>query len=615
MKIVNVEEMRRIEQATDAGGHSYAAMMDMAGRAVADSSAILMLGAPPKTVLVLAGPGNNGGDGLVAARYLLDLGHEVTIYLWRRDVKGDENFRLLKRRRRRGLAILWADNDSDFKNLRAELQRTDLVIDALLGTGAARPIEGKLVELLAVAKAEVTARRNPPPLSEPEAGLLTMPRFPLVEAYTLGAPPPQLPSEEEGEEFDEDEEFDEYDDLDEGEEDEDEAAIGSDYEEEEEFDEEEELEALGPAWPLPRVVAVDCPSGLNCDTGALDPAALAADLTVTFAYPKWGHLQYPGAGACGVLAVVDIGCPPELAVEVQTELVGPRDIRRWLPPRPPDAHKGTFGKVMIVAGSLNYTGAAYLSGVAATRAGAGLVTLAIPAPLHTALASALPETTWLLLPGPTGTHSAGGVAPLLAALDGYSALLVGPGLTANVEAKGFVERLFGPEGLSKETWRGRVVADADALNILAMLPDWPARLPPETILTPHPGEMARLAGTTAAEVNAQRIGLARNWAATWGHIVLLKGAHTVVAAADGRAAVLPFALPTLATAGSGDVLAGAIVAFLGQGVPSFEAAVCGAYLHGHVGLVAGRVTGHVGVVAGDLVARLPEALRQLYLGS
>lgn len=612
MKIVNVEEMRRIEQATDAGGHSYAAMMDLAGRGVADSSAVLMLGTPPKKALVLVGPGNNGGDGLVAARHLLELGHEVTIYIWRRDVKGDENFRLLKRRRRRGLAILWADNDPEFTNLRAELQRTDLVIDALLGTGATRPIEGKLADLLAVARVEITARRNPPPLPEPEPGLLTMPRFPLVEAYNLGAPPPSFPSEEE--ESDEDEEFDEFEYMDEGEEKEGEEAAGPDYEEEE-FDEAEETELLRAMWPLPRVVAVDCPSGLNCDTGALDPATLAADMTVTFAYPKWGHLQFPGAGACGLLAVVDIGCPAGLADEVQTELVGPREVRRWLPPRPPDAHKGTFGKAMIVAGSLNYTGAAYLSGAAATRAGAGLVTLAIPAPLHTALASALPETTWLLLPGPNGTHSAAGVAPLLAALESYNVLLVGPGLTTSAEAREFIEGFFGPEGLSRETWRGRVIADADALNILAQLPDWPARLPPETILTPHPGEMARLTGLTAAEVNAGRIGLARHWATTWGHIVVLKGAHTVIAAPDGRAAVLPFALPTLATAGSGDVLAGAIAAFRAQGLSSFEAAVCGAYLHGHAGLVAGRVTGHVGVVAGDLVARLPEALRQLYLGS
>ncbi len=163
---------------------------------------------------------------------------------------------------------------------------------------------------------------------------------------------------------------------------------------------------------------MDCPSGLNCDTGALDPATLLTNLTITFGLPKWGQLQYPGAGACGLLAVADIGVPPDLAENITTELVGPDEVRGWLPPRPPDAHKGTFGKAMIVAGSVNYTGAAYLSAAAAIRVGVGLVTLAIPAPLHPILAAGLPESTWLPLPGPAGTHTAAGVPALLAGSDG-----------------------------------------------------------------------------------------------------------------------------------------------------------------------------------------------------
>jgi NAD(P)H-hydrate epimerase len=269
---------------------------------------------------------------------------------------------------------------------------------------------------------------------------------------------------------------------------------------------------------------------------------------------------------------------------------------------------------MIAGGSLNYTGAAYLSAAAALRAGAGLVTLAIPATLHTALAAALPETTWLLLPGPEGTHSAGGVSKLLAGLADYQAFLVGPGLTTSDDAQAFIVALFGREGLPQQSWAGRAVVDADALNILATLPDWPGRLPPGSILTPHPGEMGRLLGTSAAEVNAARIATARRGAAEWGHVVLLKGAHTVIAAPDGRTAVLPFALPTLATAGSGDVLAGAIVAMLARGLPAYEAAVCGAYLHGHAGLLIARVTGMGGTLAGDIMGRFGEALRQLQLG-
>jgi hydroxyethylthiazole kinase-like uncharacterized protein yjeF len=627
MKLVNIEEMRRIEQATDAAGQSYAAMMDMAGRAVSQMATALMVREPGMNVLVLVGPGNNGGDGLVAARYLLEYGHFITVYVWKRDTKGDQNFRELKRRRR-GITILWADNDPDWAKLRAEVDKTDLVIDALLGTGAARPIEGKLAELLTVVREEIQARRTPQP-EEPLPPGLRPPSFPLMEAFSLGMETnrPERPAD-----FGDDFEDDFEDDFDEEDEDADDAAGSGfagfptaedeladedeewDEEDEEEWDDEDREEELLPPWPQPPILAVDCPSGLNCDTGALDPAALYAQLTVTFAYPKWGQMQYPGAGACGLLAVADIGALPELADDVQVESVGPDYVRRWLPARPADAHKGTFGKAMIAGGALNYTGAAYLSGAAALRGGAGLVTLAIPAPLHTALAAALPETTWLLLPGPEGVHSAAGAPKLLAGLTGYQALLVGPGLTTSDDARAFIEALFSAGGLPKETWAGRTVVDADALNILATLPDWPGRLPPGSILTPHPGEMARLLAATADAVNAARIATARAAAAAWGHVVLLKGAHTVIAAPDGRTAVLPFALPTLATAGSGDVLAGAIVAMLARGLPAYEAAICGAYLHGHAGLLLARVTGMGGVIAGDILARFGEALRQMQLG-
>ena len=189
---------------------------------------------------------------------------------------------------------------------------------------------------------------------------------------------------------------------------------------------------------------------------------------------------------------------------------------------------------------------------------------------------------------------------------------MGPGLTSTEDAQGFVETLFSGNGLPKDEWSGLLVVDADALNLLAKLPDWPDRLPPGSILTPHPGEMGRLTGMAVGDVNARRIENARRWAAQWGHIVLLKGPHTVIAAPDGRTAVLPFALSVLATVGSGDVLAGAIVALLAQGLPTFEAALLGAYLHGQAGLVIARSGMLGGIVARDILASLPEALRQLY---
>lgn len=609
MKLVSVEEMRRIEQAADAAGHSYAAMMEQAGNNVSSMAMALQLVMPEENVLILVGPGNNGGDGLVAARALREAGYDVTLYVWKRDIKGDENFRQLKRRRR-GIAILWADNDRDFVKLREELGRTALVVDALLGTGGTRPIDGQLAELLRVVKEAIVARRVGP-TQEDVSSILGIPRFPLMEAQSLGlqippraAPLPADPFglDEDDAEWDEDEDEDEDEDWD--------PDLYLDDE-----DDDWEDEAPRPPWPPLPVLAVDCPSGLNCDTGALDPAAIPADLTVTFAYPKRGQLQYPGAGACGLLSVADIGAPIGLADDVLVELIDHAFVRHWLPARPADAHKGTFGRVMIVAGSAHYPGAALLSATAAMRAGAGLVTLAVPSALHLALAGAQPEVTWLPLPGPEGSHTAAGAARLLAGLTDYEALLVGPGVTTAEDAGAFIQALTAPSALPAEAWQGRVVVDADALNLLAGWPAWPQRLPLHSILTPHPGEMARLTGTTPAEVNARRIENAQRWAAEWGHIVLLKGPHTVVAAPDGRVGVLPFAIPVLATAGSGDVLAGAIVALLAQGLPAFEAAIVAAYLHGHTGMLIGREVGMSGVMAGDIAREFPRALRMLYVGS
>jgi len=613
MKIVSVEEMRRIERDTDAGGQSYAAMMDMAGRAVARAASELMALRPESAILILVGPGNNGGDGLVAARYLAIEGYLITVYVWKRNTKGDEPFRRLKRVRR-GLTILWADNDPDGTKLREELRTTDLVIDSLLGTGSTRPIEGSLATMLSTAREEIQKRRAAAIGPDPDESW-GLPSFPLLEAYALGA---RRDRESKPEPWGDDEldDFYEMDDADDADAMDNEMPEGLEEPGDELVDwedEDDDDQPWRPSWPQPPVLAVDCPSGLNCDSGALDPEALRAEVTVTFAYPKWGQVQYPGAGACGLLGVVDIGVPARLTEELQTELVQPGGVRRRLPPRPDDAHKGTFGKAMIVGGSVSYTGAAYLAAAAATRAGAGLVTLAIPLSCHAPLAGALPQVTWLVLPEADGTHSAAGAERLAANLEGYDALVVGPGLTTSDGAKEFVETLFGIGGLEQARWRSRTVVDADALNIMATLEDWPGRLPPGSILTPHPGEMARLTGTTTNEVNATRITTARYWAAAWGHVVLLKGPHTAIGAPDGRVAVLPFAVSTLATAGSGDVLAGTIGAMLAQGLAPFDAAICGGYLHGHAGVRIARSDIRAGVVAGDLVAQLPEALRDLMM--
>jgi len=470
-----------------------------------------------------------------------------------------------------------------------------------LGTGISRPIGGQLKEILNLTREVALARRIgkmlPQSSKESEEKEEAWPSQPEYESRDTGMlhPLPRPPLDEE---------------------------IAEDWEEL--FDE-------TPFWPqpLPQIIAVDCPTGLNSDTGAVDPATVPADLTVTFAYPKWGQFLFPGEEACGELLVADIGTPPELGEAIKTEYVSPDMVRALLPTRSRSAHKGTFGKALIVAGSLYYTGAAYLAGAAATRVGTGLVTLAVPRPLQAILAAHLYETTWLPLPHDMGVLAPDAVRILDEHMGGYDALLLGPGLSREKATQQFVERFLAPLSASSQGHLGFVptdphevtssarraqlplIVDADGLNCLAQVEGWQHQLPENSILTPHPGEMARLCGCSTAEVNANRWNIAREKAVEWGHIIVLKGAHTVVAAPDGRLAVHPFANPALATAGTGDVLAGAIVGMLAQGLAPFEAAVVGVYLHGLAGELARRDIGSAGAVAGDLIPRLPRAINCL----
>ena len=549
IKIITVEKSRELENKANEGGLSFAEMMENAGRSVAQAIR-RRLGVKDRRIVVLVGPGNNGGDGLVAAHYLREMGAWATCYIWKRDVEGDANFHRVEAS---SLPVVWAEDDPQFEALQGLLSGVDVVVDALLGVGASRPISGTLGELLEQVKQGLVERRWPARLAE------TVPGARVKDS--------------------------------------------------------------------PLVVAVDCPTGLDCDTGALDPAALPADVTVTFAYPKVGLLRFPGAEAVGEIVVADIGIPAGLAGDVPLEMAAAQQIRGWLPGRPASAHKGTFGRALIVAGSVNYVGAAALAGAGAKRVGTGLVTMALPAPIQAAVAATLTEATYLLLPHDLGVIAAGAVEVLQEAMAGYDALLLGPGLTQEKETVTFVHAFL---GLKRSERKGRMgfvsssreaeaerltmpplVVDADGLNAMATADEWWKALPPETILTPHPGEMARLMGrdTSAKEIQADREGMALRMAAEWGVVLVLKGALTVVAAPNGRVMVLPFANPGLATAGSGDVLAGAIVGLRAQGMEAFEAAVAGAYLHGLAGQLARADLGDMGMVAGDLPPRLPLALR------
>ncbi len=550
MKIVSAAQMRQMEQQADAAGHTYAQMMETAGlRAAEVAQELLRERGDRGSVVVLVGPGNNGGDGLVAARHLALAGYAVHLYLSRPRAEADPQWCAVA-----GLGITHSIGVGDqvLEGLRRHLDAASLVIDALLGTGATLPVHGPVAALLATLQDwHVSARLRAPMLQWP-----------------------CRPS---------------------------------------------------PSRAAPVTLAVDLPSGLDADSGQVDPLTPSADVTLTIGSPKAGLFRFPGAERVGRLVVADIGLMHSPAGPDDVELLTPGLIASELPLRPRDGHKGTFGSVLVVAGSGNYVGAALLAAAGAARAGCGLVTLAGVSAVVAAADAVVPEATRLHLPGEMGVIGPGAAGLLRREWSRYRALLVGPGLTQEKPAAEFVSRLIGGHDGSARDSVGFVrgpgvvgapalakdmpplVVDADGLNLLAKEPRLLSVLPPMSVITPHPGEMARLLGRDASEVQADRVEAARAASRHWGVVVVLKGAFTVVAAPDGRVSLAPFANPALASAGTGDVLAGAIASLLAQGLEPYAAARVGVYLHGLAGEMAAESTGSAGVLATDLLAKLPRA--------
>jgi hydroxyethylthiazole kinase-like uncharacterized protein yjeF len=562
IKVVSMEQMRRIEQAADAAGISYDTMMERAGRATATRAIALLKDRQDARVTVLVGPGNNGGDGLVAGRILAQESvAQVRFYLLK--AREDAHFTAV---RDAGLFIASAENDRDFRVLRNMVASADLVVDALFGIGARLPMKGDAAKLL--------------------------------RAVNQALHDDQLPEASEGQ-----------------------TIIPTE---------------LSAAPPSPYVLAVDCPSGLNCDTGELDAAAIRADETMTFIAAKPGLFSFPGAAAVGELRIANLGIPEDTA-DLKDEsrfLVDADYVREVLPGRPADANKGTFGKALIIAGSSNYTGAAGLASLAAYRAGAGLVTVGAPGPVVGALSSHILEPTWLLLPHDMGALAESAAQLIHEQMEGYTALLLGSGWGREATTKAMLTRVLdtkvdSPKRTARAIGFGSaasapaeqdaksrelppLVIDADGLNLLSEIENWRNLLPPNTILTPHPGEMGRLAKMETQEVQADRWGIAREKAQEWNVILVLKGAHTLVAEPGGRVAALPVKTDALATAGTGDVLAGLITGLLAAHMNAFEAAVAGTYLHGLAGLLAAkRIGSSRSVIAGDVLAALPEAFAAL----
>ena len=508
MKLVTAAQMRALEEQTVAAGGSLDELMAAAGLAVAQEVWMQLGQLEDRRIAVLVGPGNNGGDGLVAARHLAEWGAQVRCYAlaprddaqWQQTVAAEIPCGSV------------ADDDDNLEAFAALVQSAEVIIDALLGTGTSRPIEGPLARMLEMIAA-ARAQRNGP-----------------------------------------------------------------------------------------KLIAVDIPTGLHPDTGLADPLTVAPDETVTFGYPKVGLYTQEGTGLAGDVQTVDIGIPKELAAELTLELVERRDAKALLPERPAHANKGSFGKVLVVAGSAAYPGAAILASLGAYRAGAGLVTLATPASLIAAVASAMPEVTYLPL-----EEGANAQTLIEEALPKYDTLLIGPGLGQAETTVALVRGLLSSPAVA--ALRG-VVVDADGLNALAGS-DWSGAGVPNLVLTPHPGEMARLSDRAIDAVQADRLALTQTAAGDWAATVVLKGANTVVAAPDGATRVSAIAHAALATAGTGDVLAGAVAGLLAQGLSPRDAATLAVYLHGNAGERAARSMGSAGTTASDVLQELALAGRSL----
>lgn len=515
MKVVTAEEMGNLDRlASSEYGVPSLLLMENAGLRVVEVIRQHFGGRlTGKRVLIFAGRGNNGGDGLVVGRHLLNAGAEVKVFLLARpeDLRGDAavNLGIYQKMGGKLYPIL---EEKDLQRVDIALLYAEMAVDAIYGTGfkgAALGLAGEVIKML---------------------GNTRVP-----------------------------------------------------------------------------VVAVDLPSGLEANTGRVHGPCVRATYTVTFALPKLGLYLYPGAAYVGRLVVADIGIPRALVAgqPLAREVVTQDWCAQRLLPRQPWGHKGDYGHVLVAGGSPGLTGAVVMAAEGALRSGAGLVTAAVPAAVHAVLEEKTLEVMTMALPCTEEGALATKALPALEEFGGRCQVVaIGPGLGRHPASQALVR-----EYLVRA--RCPLVLDADGLNALVgqvhILKE--AKVP--VVLTPHPGEMARLLGTTAARVQEDRLGVAERAAQEWGVTVVLKGARTVVASPAGRTYLIPTGNPGMATGGSGDVLTGIIAGFLAQGVPAEEAAALGAYVHGAAGDAAAKARGQRALTAGDILAYLPQVLREL----
>ena len=510
MRVLNAAQMREADRITiDEIGIRSLVLMECAGRQVVATIEERVEDLDASRIAVLCGQGNNGGDGFVVARTLLQAGHDVAVFLVGRtaDVSGDAriNLEILGRL---GHTLVEIGNEQEWELHASDVFACDLLVDAIVGTGLSRPLSG------------------------------------LFETVVRDINAATIP-----------------------------------------------------------VVAIDLPSGLSGSTPDVIGPAIEADLTVTFAAPKLPHVLPPAEALCGDVVTVEIGIP----AEVVEALDGPRldvitrdMVLASFEPREADTHKGDYGRVLVVAGSVGRTGAAYLAAVAALRSGAGLVTVATPASALPVVASMAPEFMTLPLPerdGRVDTEAA--LETILEA--SADVIAIGPGLGTGEEIRALVFGLIERTGVP-------LVLDADAITVCAADPDrLRARDGLDVIITPHPGEMARLVGRSTDDVQKARLETAQAFATAHGVHVVLKGHRTLVVSPDGRTAINRTGNPGMATGGTGDVLTGVIAAWLAQLLDPETATRVGVYLHGKAGDLAAAAVGAPALVAGDVLRHLGAA--------
>ncbi len=513
MKVATAEEMMELDRkAIEAYRIPGIVLMENAGRGAAEVISKTFPDLHKKKIAIIAGKGNNGGDGFVIARYLLNNGIPVKVYLLTdpKGLRGDAetNFNVFHRMKGEVISV---PSSKEYIKVKRDLERFDILVDGIFGTGLDAEVRGYYREV-------------------------------IDHLNTLQKP----------------------------------------------------------------MVAVDIPSGLDADTGKPLGAAIRASLTITFGLPKIGHLIPPGIDYVGEVKVIDIGIPKRLVEEekIPTYLLEKEEIQKWLSiPRNPDSHKGDYGHLLVVAGSVGKTGAAAMACQAALRMGAGLVTLAIPKSLNGIMETKLTEVMTEPLPEtPKQTLSLRAFSTIVRLCENKRAVVIGPGLGTYKETQLLVLKLIRTLDLP-------IVLDADGITALTIQPKTLPVSNRSLVLTPHPGEMAKLVRSQVKEVLEDRVGLSRNFSQSQHVHLVLKGHPSLISTPKGEIFINPTGNPGMATAGAGDVLTGMIGGLVCQGFDILLSLQMAVYLHGSAGDEGTKEKGEKSLIASDIIEKIPTLLK------